>query len=133
MPMVWFSLSLSLSLSLFIQFFFTDPVVTLANLKHFLDDGPFGGKTNDTITEPYPGTIEVVGDNVDRAFETPTISQSGNPFVRYDNPVPMLAVPRETLFFFFFLFLFSECYLLTVRQEFICSSMGLKTLRWQEE
>ena len=106
-------LSLSLSLSLY-NFFFTDPVVTLANLKHFLDDGPFGGKTNDTITEPYPGTIEVVGDNVDRAFETPTISQSGNPFVRYDNPVPMLAVPRETLFFFllsfpFFRVLFADC------------------------
>ena len=86
----------------------------MANLKHFLDDGPFGGKTNDIITEPYPGTIEVVGDNVDRAFETPTISQSGNPFVRYDNPVPMLAVPRETLFFFllsfpFFRVLFADC------------------------
>ena len=103
--------------------------MTLASLKHFLDDGPFGGKDKDIITEPYPGTIEVVVDNVDRAFETPTISQTGNPFVRYNNPVTMLAVPSDFVFIFFS----SECYLLTVRQEFICSSMGLKILRWQEE
>ena len=82
----------------------------MASLKHFLDDGPFGGKDKDIITEPYPGTIEVVVDNVDRAFETPTISQTGNPFVRYNNPVTMLAVPSDFVFiFFFFRVLFADC------------------------